>query len=143
MVVTKQIEESIKGVNINNYRSRFSMRSSARLPRLSVRSSSSVAPGLAAKSASAAEPASDAAPASAAEPAKSASAAEPASGAAPASAAEPASDAAYASAAEPATAASPNLHICLGEKVRFLTCIFGAISCFHVDISIFITESTI
>lgn len=128
MVVTKQIEESIKGVNINNYRSRFSMRSSARLPRLSVRSSSSVAPGLAAKSVSA-EPASDAAPASAAEPA---------SGAAPTSAAEPASDAAYASAAEPATAASPNLHVCLGEKVRFLTCIFGAISCFHVDISIFI-----
>ncbi|XP_050900126.1 putative F-box/FBD/LRR-repeat protein At1g78760 [Lathyrus oleraceus] len=100
----KQIEESIKGVNINNYRSRFSMRSSARLPRLSVRSSSSVAPGLAAKSASAAEPASDAAPASAAEPAKSASAAEPASDAAPASA------------AEPATAGSPNLHMCLGEK---------------------------
>ncbi|CAL5213510.1 unnamed protein product [Lathyrus oleraceus] len=111
----KQIEESIKGVNINNYRSRFSMRSSARLPRLSVRSSSSVAPGLAAKSASAAEPASDAAPASAAEPAKSASAAEPASDAAPASAAEPAksasaaepaSDAAPASAAEPAKSAS-------------------------------------
>ncbi|XP_050898170.1 F-box/FBD/LRR-repeat protein At5g18770 isoform X2 [Lathyrus oleraceus] len=64
----KQIGESIKGVKINNYRSRFSMRSSSSLPRLSVRSSSSsVASAAAAKSAS------DAAPASAAEPASAAS----------------------------------------------------------------------
>ncbi|KAL5061389.1 hypothetical protein RYX36_032993 [Vicia faba] len=67
----KQIEESIKGAKINNYRTRFSMPSSYKLPRLSLRSSSSVAPALAVKSASA---------------------------------------------AEPATAASPNLHLCLGEK---------------------------
>ncbi|CAI8615831.1 unnamed protein product [Vicia faba] len=67
----KQIEESIKGAKINNYRTRFSMPSSSKLPRLSLRSSSSVAPALAVKSASA---------------------------------------------AEPATAASPNLHLCLGEK---------------------------
>ncbi|KAL5054434.1 hypothetical protein RYX36_035116 [Vicia faba] len=63
----KQIEESIKGAKINNYRTRFSMPSSSKLPRLSLRSSSSVAPALAAKSAS------DAAPASAAEPATAAS----------------------------------------------------------------------
>ncbi|CAI8618050.1 unnamed protein product [Vicia faba] len=63
----KQIEESIKGAKINNYRTRFSMPSSSKLPRLSLRSSSSVAPALAVKSAS------DAAPASAAEPATAAS----------------------------------------------------------------------
>ncbi|KAL5054433.1 hypothetical protein RYX36_035115 [Vicia faba] len=133
----KQIEESIKGAKINNYGSRFSVPSSSKLPRLSLRSSSSVAPASADKSASEAAPASatepaksasDAAPASAAEPAKSASEAAPASAtepaksasdAAPASAAEPAksaSDAAPTSAAEPASAASPYLHLCLGEK---------------------------
>ncbi|CAK8577883.1 unnamed protein product [Lathyrus sativus] len=83
----KQIEESIKGAKINNYRSRFSMRSSS-LPRLSVRSSSSL-PRLSVRSSSSV---------------------------APALAAKSASDAAPASATEPATAASPNLHLCLGEK---------------------------
>ncbi|CAI8618056.1 unnamed protein product [Vicia faba] len=60
----KQIEESIKGVKINDYRSRFSVPSTSKLPRLSLRSSSSVAPASADKSAS------EAAPASATEPAK-------------------------------------------------------------------------
>ncbi|CAI8618053.1 unnamed protein product [Vicia faba] len=102
----KQIEESIKGAKINDYRSRFSVPSSSKLPRLSLRSSSSVAPASADKSAS------EAAPASATEPAKSASDAAPAS----AEPAKSASDAAPASAAEPAKSASPYLHLCLGEK---------------------------